>query len=151
MAISPLMRSRISSYSAASFSCSKPVRRCKRNSRMAWACSGDRWYLPSRMPYSSDSPSGRVASSLPARSNICTTRPGSHALPNKLFFASAEFGDAFIKAITSSIFARDTVKPSSKCTRALALDNSKTVRRVTTSLRCLTKASRICLRFKMRG
>ncbi len=87
----------------------------------------------------------------PARSSIATTRPAGQRCATNFSRASAAFAEVLISSITGSMLAKATINPSSTCPRSRAFRNSNKVRRVTTSRRWRTKASSICLRFKVRG
>ncbi|MNF69946.1 hypothetical protein D3C84_518430 [compost metagenome] len=123
MRISSPIRVRISWYSARSLSCSRPVRRCRRSSRMAWACSGDRKYLPSRRPYCGSRSSGRQASA-PARSTMASTALDSQGVAIRRSLASAGVGEFLISSITGSMFDRATAWPSRIWPRSRALRSS---------------------------
>ena len=65
--------------------------------------------------------------------------------------ATCGLAEVLISSIISSMLASATVRPSRMWARARALRSSKMVRRVTTSRRWRTKASRICLRLSSCG
>ena len=114
---SPRMSSRsaisatLSAYSCSSFSCSSPVKRFNRRSRMACACAGDKWYLPSMSPKSPSRSSGRQAAS-PARSSMALTSPGAHAAATSRSRASAAVGEVLMSSMISSMLASATARPS---------------------------------------
>ncbi|MNE32336.1 hypothetical protein D3C81_1386880 [compost metagenome] len=74
---------------------------------MAWACSGDRKYLPSRRPYCSSRFSGRQESA-PARSTMTCTALDSHGVLISASLASDGVGEALIRAMTGSMLDRAT-------------------------------------------
>ncbi|MNE09532.1 hypothetical protein D3C80_1022110 [compost metagenome] len=101
---------------------------------MAWACSGDRKYLPSCRPYCSGRSSGRQESA-PARSTMTCTALDSQAVEIRASLASDGVGEALIRAMTGSMLDSATAWPSRIWPRSRALRSSNTVRRVTTSRR----------------
>ena len=138
------------SYSFKILSCSKAVKRCKRKSRMACACSGDSRYPSSVKPYCCGKSSTRQISS-PTFSNMLFTKPGCQAHAINFSFATCGEFACLISVIISSILANAMPSPSRTCARLRAFFNSKIQRRVTTSRRCFRKYSNICLRFKVLG
>ena len=102
------------------------------------------------MPYWGSNSSGRQAS-LPARSSIRVTSPGSQGCANSFSLASAELGEALIIAMTGSMLHSAMARPSKMWPRSRALRNKYTVRRVTTSRRWRINASSISLRFRIFG
>ena len=139
-----------SSNSLIILSCSNAVKRCNLNSRIAWACAGDKVYPFSPIPYSDGKSSGREALD-PACSSIAFTRPSCQVCANKASFASCGVDERLMISIISSILASAIPSPSNKWALARAFFNSNMVRRVTTSRRCLIKYTKISFIFKVRG
>ena len=126
------------------------VRRCKRISRIAWACSSVRRYRSPLKPKSSLRDSGRQAS-LPTRSNNSNNAGACQRLSINACRASAAEGEFLISSITASMLANATAWPSKIWPRWRARRNRYSVRRVTTSSRCCKKACSISCKFSSLG
>ena len=142
--------SRIEPYSSSNFSISRPVSRCSRKSKIAWACWGLKWYWPSTKPNPSGRSSGRIPP-VPARSSMSVTDPGAQDVAINRSFATCALADDLINSITGSIFAKATAWPSKMWPRSRAFRSSNKVLRVTTSRRWRIKQASMSLRFKVFG
>ena len=142
-----------SRYSLTILSCSSPVKRCKRSSRIAWACVSESRYARCSpcpdIPNSGARFSGRDAS-LTRLSNSSTSED-RHVRAIKPCLAIAGVAAALISAMISSTLESATAKPSRMWPRSRALRKSNIVRRVTTSRRWRRKASRNCFKLSSLG
>ena len=140
---------RYSLISSPSFFSSSPissrpsaVRRCRRNSRMARACSSDRRMVLPRVSLwrgsAISSTSGPMSLAGQSRAIICSR-------------ASAGLGAARIRRIISSMLATATARPTNTCARSRDLASRCLVRRLTTSSRKAVKMAMKSFRFSCSG
>ena len=130
--------------------CSMAVRRCRRISKMAWACSSVRRYRSPVKPKSSLRASGLQAS-LPTRSSSSNSAGACQRFSINASRASAAEGELLINSMTASMFARATAWPSKIWPRWRARRSKYKLRRVTTSLRCCKNASNISFKVSSFG